>query len=73
MENKSPESWISPLVHAEVERLRLNGEARAQFDATVATIDKLERDCALRRIIADTWGTRTFEVAEPNYLSEGLR
>lgn len=73
MENKPSESWIRSLVHAEVERAQMNMTAREHFAATVAKIDALEMETALRRLICDSWGTRTWMVEEPNYLSEGLR
>lgn len=55
------EKWIGPLVSAEVQKM--NEAARKQFAETVRKIDDMERDCALRKLIADVWGHRTYMVA----------
>lgn len=60
---RSEPDWISPLVHAEVERLRLNGEARAHFNETVKRIDDESDAAEIRRVIADCWGVRTYMIA----------
>lgn len=52
--------WIGPLVHKEI--LRMNAETKAHFDATVAKVDELERDCALRRLLYDVFGSRTWMI-----------
>lgn len=59
--------WIGPLVSAEV--ARMNAETKAHFDRTVKAIDDLERETALRRLLGDVFGHRTYEVPEAESLA----
>jgi hypothetical protein len=65
VENNRDGKWIGPLVRAEVERLRMNGEARAQFDATVKKITDLEDEATIRRMLYDIFGSHSYCVEVP--------
>lgn len=52
--------WIGPLVRKEI--ARMNAETKAHFDKTVQTIEQIEMDTALRRLLGDVFGHRSYEI-----------